>query len=53
MLCWASKREAEVLVKHAGVNVDHEPNEGAGRRYAIGTKHYWELVVAQQKFLPD
>lgn len=53
MLCWASQRQAQVLVRYAAAGVEREPQEGDGRRHALGTKHYWEQVIAQEKFLPD
>lgn len=53
MLCWASEQKAELLVKYIDVYLDHEPNESVARRHAIGTKHYWDQVVAQRKFLPE
>ena len=53
MLCWASEREANVLVGYSQVNLEHEPDQGAGRRHARATLYYWEQVLAQKKFLPD
>lgn len=53
MLCWASEREAKTLLGYSEVNLEHEPNEGAGRRHALGTRHYWQQVVGNSKFLPE
>ena len=53
MLCWASEREANTLVGYSQVNLDQEPNQGAGRRHAQATLFYWEQVIVQKKFLPD
>jgi hypothetical protein len=53
MLCWASEREATMLVGYSNINLKHEPSEGAGRRHALATLYYWEQVVLQKKFLPD
>jgi hypothetical protein len=52
MLCWASEREANVIAGYAQVNLEHEPNEGHGRRHAIATSHYWSQVNEMKKFLP-
>ncbi len=53
MLCWAPEATARRMVKYADRHLEHEPNEGAARRHAIATKHYWEQIVSQGKFLPD
>jgi len=53
MLCWASEREATMLVGYSKINLKHKPNQGAGRRHALATLYYWEQVVLQKKFLPD
>jgi hypothetical protein len=53
MLCWASEREAKAILGYSGVNLEHESNEGAARRHALGTHHYWQQVVSQSKFLPE
>lgn len=53
MLCWAPEARARLMVQYAASALEREPNEGAARRHAMATKHYWEQVVSQEKFLPD
>ncbi len=53
MLCWASEREASMLVGYLKIHLEHMPNNGPGRRHALATLYYWEQVLSQKKFLPD
>lgn len=53
MFCWASEKRAELMLKYASLNSDHEAQQGNGRRHALATKSYWEQVVEKRKFLPN
>lgn len=53
MLSWAPKKRAEMLSKYAEIYLEHQPQEGAARRHGLATKHYWEQINAQKKYLPE
>jgi len=53
MLCWASEREASLLIGYLKIHLEHIPKEGPGRRHALATLYYWEQILLQKKFLPD
>lgn len=53
MLCWASQKRAELMLKYASLNLDHEAKQGNGRRHALATRSYWEQVIDKKMFLPD
>lgn len=53
MLCWASQKRAELMLKYASLYSDYETQQGDGRRHALATRFYWEQVIEKKKFLPD
>jgi len=53
MLCWASEREANILVGYSKIHLESKSNNGVGRRHALATQYYWKQVLLQKKFLPD
>lgn len=53
MLCWATEREAKVCKGYAKLHFERTDKDTTERRHAAATKHYWNTVISQQKFLPD
>ena len=53
MLCWATEREAKACKGYAKLHFERTDKDTTERRHAAATKHYWNTVISQQKFLPD
>jgi len=53
MLCWATKRQAEILESYARRHLERTRTDTAEWRHAYATKDFCASVVANRKFLPD
>jgi hypothetical protein len=53
LLCWATERQAKIGQGYAKSNLERIEKDTAEWRHAKSTKHYWDIVVSQRKFLPD
>jgi hypothetical protein len=53
LLCWATQREAIACQGYAKLHLEKAEKDTLSWRHASATKHYWDMVVSQQRFLPD
>lgn len=53
LLCWATEREAKAYQGYAKSHLEQAEKDTVCWRHATATKHYWDMVVSQLKFLPD
>jgi hypothetical protein len=53
MLCWATEQQAEGFKGYAKLRAERIEKDTTEWRHASATKHYWNMVISQQKFLPD
>ncbi len=52
-LAWATERIARTVRDYMELGASREIKETERRRHLLATKHYWDRIVREQKFLPD
>lgn len=53
MLCWATEQEAKKIEGYATLLLEQAEKDTSEWRHGTATKHYWAMVVADRKFLPN
>jgi len=53
LLCWATERQARACQGYANLRLEQTEKDTLEWGHAAATRHYWDTIVLQRKFLPD